>query len=226
MSKRATAKDAAPKKKAGKTAGKTTGKKVAAEKAAPAVEPPPTASRGRAASDPFYARKRGATDPEIPEDDPEVAPGDFEPVELGDPDSDVEGGRLRKVLQQRMQQELDEAPFARHLGLRLQYAEHGVSRIHLPAESGNTEPGPLEGGIVGAICVAAGHFAAASIAPGVGIRLVEYKLNILGVVQGDLLAIGEVVRKGRTLVASRIEIVEDNDRVVAAGLATYLLQQA
>ena len=79
--------------------------------------------------------------------------------------------------------------------------------------------------MVGTICVAAGHLAAASIAPGVGIRLVEYKLSILGVVQGDLLAIGEVVRKGRTLVACRIEVVEDNDRVVAVGLGTYLLQQ-
>ena len=115
---------------------------------------------------------------------------------------------------------------SRRLGLRIDYADNGVCRIHLPAESGNTEPGPLEGGVVGAICVAAGHVATASVASGFGIRLVEYKVNVLGVVQGNLLAIGEVVRKGRTLVACRVEVVEDNDRVVAIALVTYFLQQS
>lgn len=133
--------------------------------------------------------------------------------------------RERNARQQRFQKALDQTPLARGLGLRLDYADDGVSRIHLPGVTRNTEPGPLEGGVVGTLCVVAGHFASASIAPSVGIRLVEYKVNILGVVQGDLLAIGEVVRKGRTLVSCRVEIVEDNDRVVAVGLVTYLLQQ-
>lgn len=135
-------------------------------------------------------------------------------------------GRERLTKRRRLQKELEDPPLSGQMGLRLDYADNGVSRIHLPGETRNTEPGPLEGGVIGTLCVAAGHYAAASVAPAVGIRLVEFKVNILGVVQGDLLAIGEVVRKGRTLVSCRIEVVEDNDRVVAAGLATYLLQQA
>ena len=152
---------------------------------------------------------------------------EFESVTLSESEPTESGyGRERMTLRRRLQKELDSAPLAGQTGLRLDYADNGVSRIHLPGETRNTEPGPLEGGIIGTLCVAAGHLAAASVAPGVGIRLVEYKVNILGVVQGDLLAIGEVVRKGRTLVSCRVEVVEDNDRVVAAGLATYLLQQA
>ena len=188
------------------------------------TESPPR--RTRAANESFHARRRGAVESRAPASGPDPVP-EFEPVVLSESEPTESGyGRERMTLRKRLQKELDNAPLAGQTGLRLDYADNGVSRIHLPGETRNTEPGPLEGGIIGALCVAAGHLAAASVGPGVGIRLVEYKVNILGVVQGDLLAIGEVVRKGRTLVSCRIEVVEDNDRVVAAGLATYLLQQA
>ena len=49
-------------------------------------------------------------------------------------------------------------------------------------------------------------------------------MSLLAGVQGDLLAIGELVRKGRTLAACRLKVVEGSDRVVAIGLATYALQ--
>ena len=134
--------------------------------------------------------------------------------------------RDRSARTKRLQKALAGAPVSGAVGLRLDYAKSGVSRVHLPAQARNTEPGPLEGGVIGAMCVAAGHCASVSVAPSVGIRLVEYKVNILGVVQGDLLAIGEVIRKGRTLVACRVEVVEDNDRVVAIATLTYLLQHS
>ena len=50
-------------------------------------------------------------------------------------------------------------------------------------------------------------------------------MSLLAGVQEDLLAIGEVVRKRRTLATCRLEVVGGNDHVVAAiGLATYALQ--
>ena len=191
--------------------------------ATPTESPP---RRTRSAAESFHARRRGAVESPAPVRGPDPVP-EFEPVTLGESGPTESGyGRERMTLRRRLQKELDSAPLAGQTGLRLDYADNGVSRIHLPGETRNTEPGPLEGGVIGTLCVAAGHLAAASVAPAVGIRLVEYKVNILGVVQGDLLGIGEVVRKGRTLVSCRVEVVEDNDRVVAAGLATYLLQQA
>ena len=63
-----------------------------------------------------------------------------------------------------------------------------------------------------------------SVSPGSTVKTVEFKLSLLVRVQGDLLAIGELVRKGRPLVTCRLEVVEDNDHVVALGLATYALQ--
>lgn len=177
----------------------------------------------------FLAHRRGAAAaPPAPAGTPEEPAPEFEPVTLGDDDESAEPGKDRSperaAQRARLQKELDAAPLTRHLGLRLDYADNGVSRVRLPAGNGDTDPGPLEGGVVGAACAAAGHLAAASLTTGVGIRLVEFKISLLGPIQGDLLAIGEVVRKGRTLVAARMEVVEDNDRVVAVALATYFLQ--
>lgn len=228
-SKSATAKSATTKSAAAKSA---TPPKPAAAKPAGGARPA-GASSARPRADSFLAQRRGAREAReassapagVDEETAEAVP-EFEPVSLGGEPGEPGKDRSpeRAVQRARLQKEMEAAPFAAQIGLRLDYADNGVSRVRLPTTAGNTEPGPLEGGVVGAACVAAGHFAAASLASGVGIRLVEFKISVLGPVQGDLLAIGEVVRKGRTLVACRMEVVEDNDRVVAIGLGTYFLQ--
>ena len=221
------AKAAAPKPATPKSyAAKVPAARAAAPKSIPPPRPPgsyPTRPR----SESFLAHRRGALSGAAPaEDEPSDPVPEFEPVTLGGEPAEPGKDRSpeRAVHRARLQKEMEAAPFASQIGLRLDYADNGVSRVRLPTTAGNAEPGPLEGGVVGAACVAAGHFAAASLASGVGIRLVEFKISVLGPVQGDLLAIGEVVRKGRTLVACRMEVVEDNDRVVAIGLGTYFLQ--
>ena len=223
------AKSATPPKPA---ASKSATTKSAAAKPAGGARPA-GASSARPRADSFLAQRRGAREAReassapagVDEETAEAVP-EFEPVSLGGEPGEPGKDRSpeRAVQRARLQKEMEAAPFAAQIGLRLDYADNGVSRVRLPTTAGNTEPGPLEGGVVGAACVAAGHFAAASLASGVGIRLVEFKISVLGPVQGDLLAIGEVVRKGRTLVACRMEVVEDNDRVVAIGLGTYFLQ--
>lgn len=219
----ATPKPATP----GPLAAKGAAAKAAAAKPATPPRPPGAYPAARPRSESFLAHRRGALSAAAPaEDEPSDPVPEFEPVSLGGEPAEPGKDRSpeRAVQRARLQKEMEAAPFASQIGLRLDYADNGVSRVRLPTTAGNTEPGPLEGGVVGAACVAAGHFAAASLASGVGIRLVEFKISVLGPVQGDLLAIGEVVRKGRTLVACRMEVVEDNDRVVAIGLGTYFLQ--
>jgi uncharacterized protein (TIGR00369 family) len=117
------------------------------------------------------------------------------------------------------------APISRYLGMSLGYCENGVARVRLPFRKEFEEGhGVIHGGLVGLLGDTAGSFAVGSVSPGSTVKTVEFKLSLLTGVQGDLLAIGEVVRKGRTLATCRLEIVEGNDRVVAVGLATYALQ--
>ena len=114
---------------------------------------------------------------------------------------------------------------SRYLGMTLGYCENGVARVRLPFraefEDGH---GVIHGGLIGLLADTAGNFAVGSVSSGSTVKTVEFKLSLLAGVQGDLLAIGELVRKGRTLAACRLEVVESSGRVVAIGLATYALQ--
>jgi uncharacterized protein (TIGR00369 family) len=119
----------------------------------------------------------------------------------------------------------ESAPISRFLGMSLGYCENGVARVRLPFRKEFEEGhGIIHGGLIGLLADTAGSFAVGSMSPGSTVKTVEFKLSLLAGVQGDLLAIGEVVRKGRTLATCRLEVVEGNDRVVAIGLATYALQ--
>jgi len=126
---------------------------------------------------------------------------------------------------EKLKQLFETAPISRFLGMSLGYCENGVARVRLPTRKEFEEGhGITHGGLVGLLAETAGSFAVGSMSPGSTVKTVEFKLSLLAAVQGDLLAIGEVVRKGRTLATCRLEVVEGNDRVVAIGLATYALQ--
>ena len=126
---------------------------------------------------------------------------------------------------EKLKQLFEAAPINRYLGMTLGYCENGVARVRLRFRAEFEEGhGVIHGGLIGLLADTAGNFAVGSVSPGSRVKTVEFKLNLLAGVQGDLLAIGEVVRKGRTLATCRLEVVEGNDRVVAIGLATYTLQ--
>ena len=126
---------------------------------------------------------------------------------------------------EKLKQMFDAAPISRYLGMALGYCENGVARVRLPFRKEFEEGhGVIHGGLIGLLADTAGNFSVGSVSPGSTVKTVEFKLSLLTSVQGDLLAIGEVVRKGRTLATCRLEVVEGNDRVVAIGLATYALQ--
>ena len=126
---------------------------------------------------------------------------------------------------EKLKQLFESAPISHSLGMSLGYCENGVARVRLPFRREFEEGhGVIHGGLIGLLADTAGNFAVGSVSPGSTVKTVEVKISLLAGVQGDLLAIGEVVRKGRTLATCRLEVVEGNDRVVAIGLATYALQ--
>ena len=187
-------------------------KKIA--KKAPAASKP----KRKTASEPTAKRKTPARAPGPPTLVPVPLPGGVRPRR---PDEVNE----RSAHLEKIKQLFDSAPISRYLGMSLGYCENGVARVRLPFRKEFEEGhGVIHGGLVGLLGDTAGSFAVGSVSPGSTVKTVEFKLSLLTGVQGDLLAIGEVVRKGRTLATCRLEIVEGNDRVVAVGLATYALQ--
>jgi uncharacterized protein (TIGR00369 family) len=149
---------------------------------------------------------------------PVPLPEGVRPQRLGEPNE-------RSAHLDKLKQLFEAAPISRYLGMTLGYCENGVARVRLPFRKDFEEGhGVIHGGLIGLLGDTAGNFAVGSVSPGSTVKTVEFKLSLLAGVQGDLLAIGEVVRKGRTLATCRLEVVEGNDRVIAIGLATYALQ--
>jgi uncharacterized protein (TIGR00369 family) len=91
----------------------------------------------------------------------------------------------------------------------LPVVEHGRTEIHLPHWQGiEQQHGFVHGGVVGMIAdSAAGYAAMTTVSRAASVLTVEYKLNLVSPADGDkLIARGEVVRSGRTLIVTKAEV--------------------
>ncbi len=210
-----------------KTARKASLKAKSRKKPAPR-KPAPKSKAGRPKKKPNTARAAVKKRPQaVVKPTPVAQPPALIPVPLPEGVRPQRSGEPseRSAHLDKLKQLFDSAPISRYLGMTLGYCENGVARVRLPFRRDFEEGhGVIHGGLIGLLADTAGNFAVGSVSPGSTVKTVEFKLSLLAGVQGDLLAIGEVVRKGRTLATCRLEVVEGNDRVVAIGLATYALQ--
>ena len=118
------------------------------------------------------------------------------------------------------------ASFARQNAMHLVRAslplvEHGRTEIHVPHWEGiEQQHGFVHGGVVGMIADTAAGYAAMSMVPAAAsVLTVEYKMNLMAPADGEkLVARGEVVRPGRTLIVTKAEVfaVKDGKKTLCA----------
>lgn len=109
------------------------------------------------------------------------------------------------------------ASFARqgamaHLGAVLERVEAGRVEISLPFRPElSQQHGFFHAGMVASIADSAGGYAGFTLFPAeAGVLTVEFKLNLLAAADGELaLAVGEVIRHGRTLTVCRLDAYVD-----------------
>jgi uncharacterized protein (TIGR00369 family) len=95
------------------------------------------------------------------------------------------------------------------LGAELSELRPGHCEIRLPFREELTQQhGYLQAGIVSSIADNAGGYAGFSLmAPGSDVLAVEFKINFLAPAEGEVLvAVGEVIKPGKTLVITRGEV--------------------
>ena len=106
------------------------------------------------------------------------------------------------------------ASFARQNAMHLIQAamplvEHGKTEIHVPHWDGiEQQHGFVHGGVVGMIADSAAGYAAMTVVPAsASVLTVEYKMNLVAPADGEkLIARGQVVRPGRTLIVTQAEV--------------------
>jgi len=96
------------------------------------------------------------------------------------------------------------------IGARLSRVEPGRVEIELPFRADLTQQhGYLHAGITSAIADSAGGYAAYSLfSAGSSVLTVEFKINLVAPAAGErFLAVGQVLRPGRTLTVCSLEVV-------------------
>jgi len=109
------------------------------------------------------------------------------------------------------------ASFARqgimaHLGAVLERVEPGRVEISLPFAPHLTQQhGFFHAGVISTIADSAGGYAGFTLfPPTAGVLTVEFKINLLTAADGErALAVGEVIRSGRTLTVCRLDAYVD-----------------
>lgn len=100
------------------------------------------------------------------------------------------------------------------IGAEMALVEPGYVEIHLPHKPEITQQhGFIHGGVVGMIADSAAGYAANTLTPSdASVLTVEYKMNLVAPADGQrLVARGEVVRPGRTLIVTRADVYAIRD---------------
>ncbi|WP_338450647.1 PaaI family thioesterase [Niallia oryzisoli] len=117
-------------------------------------------------------------------------------------------------------------PYWKHIGLKEIELSEGAAILELPIIYEITQSrGNVHGGVVASLVDAAVGAALRSLLPGgkAGVT-VELKVNYLRPASGDrLIAKGRVIKKGNSLVVGEATILNDEEKEVAVGLVTYML---
>ena len=112
--------------------------------------------------------------------------------------------------EQRVQSSFDRQQVMKLLGAKLTRLAPGECDIELPFKAELTQQhGYFHGGIIGTIADSAGGYSAFTLMPeDSSVLTVEYKMNLLAPGDGELLiARGRVLKSGRTLLVSRVDVV-------------------
>lgn len=133
------------------------------------------------------------------------------------------------ALLQRVEDGIRKQSFARLMGFQVEEAEEGRVVISCRRrEDLLQQTGLLHGGVTGALCEAAAGYAALTVLPqGQSLIGVEYKINLLRAITGEkAVAVGKVLKQGRTLVVVEVEAFnEGSDKVAAKMIFTGMPTQ-
>ena len=123
----------------------------------------------------------------------------------------------------------EQIPFNRLLGLKLVDAEEGKASMRVDFRDelvGNFKMGILHGGVISSVLDVIGAVAVISSlksdAPMQGMGTVDLRIDFLRPGSGNhFVATGEVMRPGKVLASTRMELHNDEGTLIAIGTAIY-----
>jgi acyl-CoA thioesterase len=133
--------------------------------------------------------------------------------------------QLTEAQRERIERALDSVPFARLLGLQVELVESGRAIMSLPIrEDHKQNHGVVHGGAIASLIDSAMAFAIIPIlAENEHTTTVDLTIHYLRpLTEGNATATARVVRAGRRVIAVSAEVTDQNERLVATAVSTYL----
>jgi uncharacterized protein (TIGR00369 family) len=120
----------------------------------------------------------------------------------------------------------ERAPYNARLGIRVESVEVDGARLRVPYKDENSNPGrALHGGVAASTIDIAGALAAMSgvkPSPDLETGTLDLSVNYLAAAIGeDIVATAEVLRRGKEIIYSTVDVRNDAGKRIATGLATY-----
>ena len=121
-----------------------------------------------------------------------------------------------------------ESPFAKLLDMRVADPEDGTSTVVMPINPNHLQ---LAGRVQGGILVALADYSMFRairplLKPGEGPTTIALKIHFLAAAEkGELTATCEIISAGRDLMVGEMEIRDQNSKLIAQGLGTYMVLQ-
>ena len=125
----------------------------------------------------------------------------------------------------RVSKALDDVPYARLLGIKLDQIEPGTATLRMRVRKQLTQNhGVVHGGAMASLIDSATAFAIISLlTPEEKVTTVDLTISYLRpVTQGTLRCTAKVLRAGRRLIAVSAEIFDDSQTLISTALSTYI----
>jgi uncharacterized protein (TIGR00369 family) len=133
---------------------------------------------------------------------------------------------IKESYEKALRKAVEAAPYYQLLQIRLEEIDAGFARFRMPFRRELVQAyGVAHGGAITSLADTAVAFALMTlIQPGERVTTVEMKINFLAPVSGgELIGESRVVQKGKRLALADMEVKDGNGKLVAKGLATYMI---
>jgi acyl-CoA thioesterase len=118
------------------------------------------------------------------------------------------------------------APYYQLLKISLDQIDDGFARFRMPFRKELTQAyGVVHGGAIATLADTSVAFAMMTmIQPGEKVTTVEFKINFLApITEDDMIGEARIINRGKRLALADMEVKTDAGKLIAKGLATYII---
>jgi uncharacterized protein (TIGR00369 family) len=133
---------------------------------------------------------------------------------------------IKESYEKALRRAVESTPYYQLLQISLDQIDEGFARFRMPFRKELTQAyGVVHGGAIATLADTAVAFAMMTmIQPGEKVTTVEFKINFLApVTEDEMIGEARIINRGKRLVLADMEVKRGDGKLIAKGLATYII---